>query len=626
MGTLTAVVTGFSGLADALSMTGHFQHVYSLSTTSELRDLIRDGRLPNDKSQVIFLFADTTKVDTPQTLDILTSKLTSTGWRVIILGLTPRATDLVSANPGAGLLNGPFTANIALGAISGLTGTFLDPVESGFVDIDPAPAINAIFDRPVVQGAPSGFATPGASIPPATPAPIPTPVTPAAAGGGWSRPSEDPSDVRPAPRPAPFTPTAPPQPAAPQPAPFTPAQPVVPAAPFTPAQPTPQPTPFAPAPAAPATPFGAPDPFARTTPPAPPVDQSYGETSIQPVVRPVPQRDMSGGYGTPGTFVAPGARPLVPREGSGGLVRMPDAGQTSTYGDYAGAGRRMARVICVTSPKGGTGKSTLTLNMAAYMALRVKPYGKRVCVIDANFQQADAGKMLGQYSPNITNIIKDTASLAPNAIERYLVRREDLNLSVLLGPSMPEEANPQYLNARLYNQVLDALRPNFDYIFIDTPVAEVYHDLFRGFVLPAADYIIVPLTPVLHTIMNVDAWLHTVTLPRHTGGDDVDPNKVGIVLNQAEDGVDIGEVEIRRELSKWHFIGSVPRSKAWINAVNNYEMVATKNYHELNDSFSRILYFATGEEALLVGIAQGAPQVSTGGRRGLLGRLFGGRR
>jgi len=304
---------------------------------------------------------------------------------------------------------------------------------------------------------------------------------------------------------------------------------------------------------------------------------------------------------------------------------MPASQSLSSYQDYApGSGglRRGALVVAVTSPKGGSGKSTLTLNMAAYLALRVKHLGKRVCVIDANFQQADVGKMLGAYSPNITNIIKDKASVAPNAIERYLVRREDLNLSVLLGPSMPDEANPVYLNARLYNEVLDALRPNFDYIFIDTPVAEVYHDLFTGFVLPVSDYIIVPLTPVVHTLMNVDAWLHTVTQPRNAGGYDVDPTHVGIVLNQAEEGVDIGEPEVRRELAQWHFIGSIPRSKAWINAVNSHEVVATKNYHELNDSFSRILYYATGEEALLVGIDNEAQQQAPK-RGGLFKRLLG---
>jgi MinD-like ATPase involved in chromosome partitioning or flagellar assembly len=252
----------------------------------------------------------------------------------------------------------------------------------------------------------------------------------------------------------------------------------------------------------------------------------------------------------------------------------------------------------ITSPKGGTGKSTLSLNLAAYMALRVKSLGKRVCIIDANFQQADVGKMLGAWTPTVSNLLRDPSSLSPNGIMRYLVTRDDLNLSALLGPAIPEEANPAYLTPRLYLQILDALRPNFDYIFIDTPVAERYHDLFQDFLLPAADFIILPVTPVMHTILDANSWLELVTQPEHMNGNGVDPNRVGFVINQVEEGIEFDESKVRRELSHWRYLGSVPRSKAWINAVNNAELVATRNYVELNKAFSQILWYATGEDVL----------------------------
>ena len=281
---------------------------------------------------------------------------------------------------------------------------------------------------------------------------------------------------------------------------------------------------------------------------------------------------------------------------------------------------RSAKVIVVTSPNGGTGKSTVSLNLAAYLGLRLKATGKRVCLVDANFQQADAGKMLNQYSPNITGIVKDIASLAPNSIERYLVSRPELNLSVLLGPPSIMEANPALLNPRLFNSIFSALKPNFDYIIVDTPVAELFHDHFRSFLLPAADYIIVTVVPSVHRLVNVDAWLSEITQPRHTGGDDIDPNIIGIVLNQEETGVSIDAQTVQHELSMWNLIGVIPRSTAWINAANNYELVATKNYHALNDAFSRILYYATREEVLLLGIGQEENHKKS--RTGFLQRLF----
>jgi MinD-like ATPase involved in chromosome partitioning or flagellar assembly len=597
-GVLTAVVAGFPDLARALSISGRFVQVFDVGSTGELRDLIGQRQLPDDKTSVVFLFSDVLTVNTPTGLEQLVSTLTTRGYKLIILGLTPKATDIVRANPGAGLLEGPFTTNITLGAISGLGGTFLEPTSDGFDIIDPTTAINAYLDRtaaaPATPPAPSPTTQPvpapfhSAATPPA-PAPVPAeheaPAPWSSPGAGWATPK---GDVAPGTT-SPVLPTT--APAAPAPQPFVPTPPpVVAHGPFSPAPASPQPFTTAPAPAE--------QPRRVLTPP--------GAT---------PSADA------PATFRAPGARPLMPRA-DGGLVPTTAPASPGTYLDFAPqpGGRHRARIISVTSPKGGTGKSTLTLNMAAYLALRLKESGKRVCVIDANFQQADAGKMLGQYSPTVIDVVKDMASLSPTGIERYLVHRNDLNLSVLLGPARPEEGDPAFLNARLFNQITDALSSNYDYIFIDTPVAEVYHDLFQGFILPRSDYIIVPVTPVLHTMMNVDNWLHTVTLPRHTGGNDVDANKVGLVLNQAEEGVNIGEEEVRRELFKWNFIGSIPRSRAWINAVNTWELVATKNYHELNDAFSRILWTATGEQILLTTVDTDAGP-STKRSPGLLGRL-----
>jgi len=593
-GKLTAVLTGFPALADALSGTGHFVKVHSLSATSQLRDLIRSGELPQDnKDDLVFLFADNTPVDTPQTLELLIASLTNRGWKVIVLALTPRASDIVAAHPGAGLLEAPFSANLTLGAISGLGGGLLEPVPNGFDTIDPWNQPGPVAP---VQSAPAPPTPPTPTTPPApTPAPVaapasavdtlPVPAQPAPAqwarpeepaAGGWARPAE------PVVAPAPAAPVTPP-------APVVAEEPIFPSTPVRPLAPRVQESDSGPWATAPAQPAPV---YVPVTPPpgapVPPVHPSQGSAG-QALIRPA------------GTSVAPSA--------PGGLA---------TPGGVPG--RRNARVIIVTSPKGGTGKSSLSLNLAAYLGLRVKTLGKRVCLIDANFQQADAGKMLNQYTPNIIDILKDTSSLSPTMIERYLISRPNLNLSVLLGPIRPTEANPASLNARLFNQILDALRPNFDYIFIDTPVAEVYHDLFRGFALPVADYIIVPLTPAVHTMMDVDAWLHTVTLPRHTGGDDVDPRKVGIVLNQEEDGVSIGEAEVQRELAAWNYIGTIPRSTAWINALNNSELVATKNYAELNRAFSQILYYATGEEVLLSALDTGVQEKPRRGFLRLLGR------
>jgi cellulose biosynthesis protein BcsQ len=300
---------------------------------------------------------------------------------------------------------------------------------------------------------------------------------------------------------------------------------------------------------------------------------------------------------------------------------MPPPNQGGSYADYppqVGVGQRRARVISVASPKGGTGKSSLTLNLAVALGLRLRKYGKRVCIIDANFQQADAGKLLDHYSPNIVNLSKDRAAIVPEQIERYLIHKPEYNISALLGPAIPSEANPALFTGALYNSILEALRPNFDYIFIDTPVAEIYHDIFKNFALPQSDFIIVPITPSYHTIMNADSWLSTITLPTHANGEGVDPSIIGIVLNQQRDNVGITEEEVQHELFHWKYLGSIPDTNEWVRAINNNELIATKNIHELNVAFGKILYAATGEQEMLYGIDLGSQRQD---RRGIMSRL-----
>lgn len=254
-----------------------------------------------------------------------------------------------------------------------------------------------------------------------------------------------------------------------------------------------------------------------------------------------------------------------------------------------------------------THNSSLTLNLAAYMGLRMRALGKTVCVIDTNFQQADIGKYLNAYNPNITDLVRDQGLIHKDRIASKLLHRPDLNMSALLGPATPVDANPLWINARLYCQCLVVLRQLYDYVFIDTPVAELYHDIFRDFALPEADYILVPVAPNYPTIMNTDAWLGAVTTPRLAGGAGVDPEKVGIVLNRAQDDIGCSEEEVRVELAQWQFIGAIPETKEWQRANNLDEIVATKNYAELNEAFARILYAATGEESLLEGMSTLTP-------------------
>ena len=286
---------------------------------------------------------------------------------------------------------------------------------------------------------------------------------------------------------------------------------------------------------------------------------------------------------------------------------------TSTWGsspqdEQAGSyslpvSKRKGLVISVCVAKGGAGKSSLTLNLGVWLGLRLRAIGQSVCIVDANWQQADIGKQINAYNPNIAGLSRHPEDMNPQRIAHHLYSRTDLgNTSFLLGPSRTEDANPLWITPTLYSQAVENLRYLFDYVLIDTPVAEFHHELFTDFVIPRSDYLVVPVIPNLATIMNTDTWLRAITTPTAQGGLGYDEKRIGIILNRAEADVGFDEDDVLKELSAWDYLGPVPDSKEWRAAANHHDIVATRNYPEINHAFARILHRITGEDILLQGL------------------------
>lgn len=279
-------------------------------------------------------------------------------------------------------------------------------------------------------------------------------------------------------------------------------------------------------------------------------------------------------------------------------------------------------MISVCVAKGGAGKSSLTLNLGVWLGLRLRATGRNVCVVDANWQQADIGKQINAYTPNIYGLSQHAREhMHPAHIGQYLYHRQDLgNTSFLLGPARVEEANPMWINAQLYSNAVEVLRQLFDYVIIDTPVAEFHHELFTDFIIPQSDFLVVPVIPNWPTFLNTDTWLRAITLPSSQGGHGFDERRIGIILNRAEADVGIDEKDVQVELSSWEYLGAVPNSSEWVRSANENEIIATRNYAEINHAFANILYRVTGEEVLLEGLNSGESEKKT--KRGIKG-LFG---
>ena len=651
---LHAAVIGASGMADVLERSGRFETVWRFDSISALKNGI--GSLSAvATNKITFLFADNAPSgDADITLSDLIRRLTSRSYRVVILECSPNARLIVDTNPSAGLIPHPISCNIVLGALSERGAGVIPPVEEpwAYQTLDPSNQLS-LSSQPVAVSNPlsdlddvfgdvfNGLApvTGNSSGSTQYSEPSPQPIQEPSVASGWeqtpSQPTQEPS-FAPSPQPiqepsvasgweqTPSQPTQEPS--------FTPSpQPiqepsVAPGWEQTPSQPTQPPV------SAPVASGWEQTPSQPSQPPvSAPVASGWEQTPSQPSQPPVSAPNWSTSPSQPSNTwdqnpaspaawgqAAPATPASAPNWGSNQPQASWGADQSRPSPAPAGVvGGRRGIVISICVAKGGAGKSSLTVNMGVWLALRLSQTGRKVCIVDANWQQADVGKQIGAHSPNIYDLALAPQHINPTDIYRHLLEKPEWNTHFLLGPARPDQANPTWITPQLYSRSIDALKQEFDYIFVDTPVAEPHHSLFSNFILTKSDFLLVPVNPSWKTIYNADTWLDGITknTSSATGGG-FPKNRIGIVLNRAEEDVNFDEETVVRELSSWQYLGKIPDSKEWRRAENNGELIATRNLPEISSAFTSILHRITGEDVLTAI----ATQPTASRKKGLWGR------
>jgi pilus assembly protein CpaE len=121
------------------------------------------------------------------------------------------------------------------------------------------------------------------------------------------------------------------------------------------------------------------------------------------------------------------------------------------------------RVVTVFSPKGGTGKTVLSTNLAALMAHQS---GERVLLIDLDLQFGDAAIMLG-LDPERTmhELVQAPGGLDAGKLMGYTTRHRS-GLDVLAAPMRPEEA--ELVTESKILQLLEVAREAYDLVVVDT--------------------------------------------------------------------------------------------------------------------------------------------------------------
>ncbi|RLK50856.1 septum site-determining protein MinD [Alkalispirillum mobile] len=269
----------------------------------------------------------------------------------------------------------------------------------------------------------------------------------------------------------------------------------------------------------------------------------------------------------------------------------------------------MAKIVVVTSGKGGVGKTTTSAAMAAGLAKA----GHRTAVIDFDVGLRNLDLIMGcerRVVYDFVNVINGDANL-----NQALIKDKRVKDLFILPASQTRDKDA--LTHDGVEKVLDELSQQFDYIICDSPAG-----IERGALMAAyfADEAIVVTNPEVSSVRDSDRVLGILASKTRRAEQGGEPISGRLLLTRySAERVERGDmlsVEDVGEILAVELLGVIPESQAVLNASNAGVPVILDDESDAGQAYQDAVARFLGEER--------PHRFLTVEKKGFFGRLFGG--
>lgn len=236
----------------------------------------------------------------------------------------------------------------------------------------------------------------------------------------------------------------------------------------------------------------------------------------------------------------------------GDAVRRSEA-LTAQLGGAASEGSAGGKVVTVFSAKGGVGKTTLSTNMATYLAST----GARTLLVDLDLMFGDVAISL-QLTPtgSVMDLVTMQGHLDAEGLASVVATHPQSGVDVLAAPSDPGDA--ERIPSETVAEVIRVGRAHYDYIIVDTPPSFTEQVLAA---IDVSDLTVLIATLDIPAVKNLRIALHTLDMlgaPKENRS---------VVLNRADLKVGLATADVEAAL-KVPIAAEIPNSLAVTAAVN----------------------------------------------------------